>query len=345
MASSKIPQLVEKSDLIKLIQNVQENFDVFLPYQTEYDGEDNLSYKKYSGDNDFVLNKYRTVDPLKTLFYLTSESVLPPTAESGKRIIFGPKNCDLFSLKIYDKALLEDNFVEPNFKIWRDNTYIISSDCDSFLSTCHCNIMEHTPYPKKDEELFDLNLSQVDDKFVITIGSEKGEELLKLFQEHCDLRNASDQILEEVESQHQKADNAMAKINEEFLGERDYSKISKNQDSGFWSEISKECVGCAGCTNICPSCYCIIVNDESIGSDFKRIRTWDSCQLTGYAEVAGGGTPRPKVWERFRNRYQCKFDFMESNFSQYGCAGCGRCIEVCPAEIDKREVIKKLQEV
>ncbi|MEA2103966.1 MAG: 4Fe-4S dicluster domain-containing protein [Candidatus Cloacimonadota bacterium] len=345
MASSKIPLLVERFDFIKLIQNVQENFDVFLPYQTEYDGKDNLSYKKYSGDNDFVLNKYRTIDPLKTLFYLTSESVLPPSAESRKRIVLGVKNCDLLALRIYDKALLEDNFVEPNYKIWRENTYIISSDCDDALQSCHCNLMEYTPYPQKDDGLFDLNLSQIDDKYIVTLGSKKGEKLLDLLYEHCNVKDAPEDILEKLTVQRDKVNKKLSEINKDFSAKRDYSKISKNQDVKVWSELSKECVECGGCTNICPSCYCIIVNDESVGADFKRIRTWDSCQLTGYAEVAGGGSPRERVWERFRNRYQCKFDFMKKNFSQYGCTGCGRCIAVCPAEIDQREVIKKLQEV
>jgi len=68
-------------------------------------------------------------------------------------------------------------------------------------------------------------------------------------------------------------------------------------------------------------------------------------QLVGYAEVAGGGTPREHRWETFRNRYQCKYNFMKFNFDKLGCTGCGRCISACPAEIDLREVIQSLQEV
>jgi len=347
VASLKSPVIVEKSDFISFIKSVQENFEVFLPYETEFDGKDNLSFQKFSGDTDFILNKYRTLDPLKTLFYLTTESVLPPLAESKKRIIAGVKNCDLIALRLYDKALLEDEFVEPNYKIWRDNSYIISSDCDAVLKSCHCNLLDSKPFPEMEEgkNLFDLNFIEIDSKYVITVGSEKGEELLELLRKNCNVKNALEEIQEKVKSQRENVIQKLAEMNADFSVDRDYKIVSENQDEATWSNFCEECVECAGCTNICPTCYCIIVNDESADDNFKRIRTWDSCQLSGYAEVAGGASPRPKLWERFRNRYQCKFDFMEKNFDQLGCTGCGRCIEVCPAGIDKREVIQSLQEV
>jgi len=64
--------------------------------------------------------------------------------------------------------------------------------------------------------------------------------------------------------------------------------------------------------------------------------------LNGYARVAGGGSPRPKMFERFRNRYLCKFNYMQSNFNEPGCTGCGRCIDTCPATIDFRNVINSV---
>ena len=339
---------MDKAALAKFFDKVQDQFDIFLPYEIDKDDPDNLKLKKYKGDNKFVINRYRTIDPLKSLFYLSAESVLPPTAKEDKRIIAGVKNCDLLSLGVHDAALIEDDFVDPNFKVWRDNTYIISSDCDAALSTCHCNILGHNPYPdtfSEEHARFDLNLSLVDDKYLISVGSEKGQELIDLLKEHCEITEAEKYLLDELEKQHEEINNKLKQINSEFSPERDVSVVSRVKDAKVWEELCEECVQCGGCTNICPSCYCILVNDESINDDFKRIRTWDSCQLSGYARVAGGESPRDRLWERFRNRYQCKFDFIKQNFSQYGCKGCGRCIAVCPAEIDLREVIKALQEV
>ncbi len=340
--------LMDKAALAKFFKSVQNQFDIFLPYEIDKDDPDNLMLKKFRNEEKFVINKYRTIDPLKSLFYLSSESVLPSTTKNKQRIIAGVKNCDLLSLGVHDAALLEDDFVDPNFKKWRENTYIISGDCDEALSTCHCNILGHNAYPDtKGEEMqkYDINLSPVDDEYLISIGSEKGEELLQLIKQNCEITEAEKYHVEEVERQHKEIEEKLMQINAEFSPERDVSVVSKVKDAKVWEELCEECVQCGGCTNICPSCYCIIVNDESINDDFKRIRTWDSCQLSGYARVAGGESPRDRLWERFRNRYQCKFDFIKQNFSQYGCKGCGRCISVCPAEIDLREVIKALQEV
>jgi len=109
-----------------------------------------------------------------------------------------------------------------------------------------------------------------------------------------------------------------------------------------WIDEAANCCGCGGCTNICPTCYCIILNDESTGKTFIKERSIDSCQVHGYARVAGGASPRLKMFERFRNRYLCKFNYMPSNFGLLGCTGCGRCIEVCAGKIEFREVLKRI---
>ena len=103
------------------------------------------------------------------------------------------------------------------------------------------------------------------------------------------------------------------------------------------------CIGCGACTHICPTCYCLILNDESKADQFIKQRTFDSCQYNGYARVAGGANPRSTMTKRFRNRYLCKFDYMMHNFEKLGCTGCGRCTQACAGEIDFRKVVHRLQ--
>lgn len=345
--SPKNTLLVRVADLVKFFENVKNDFDIFIPYTSNSDN-DNLFYKKFRENLDFVPNKFRTIDPIKTLFYFTSEKILPISNKKRKRIIFGVKNCDIQALKVLDSALLEDNFVEPNYKMWREKSYIISSDCTDILPSCHCNLFDINPYPTKDSDkdaIFDLNFSPIDDKFLITIGSKKGEELVELLKKYCSVSNASAKDNDKLESQYAEIRKKLTDNNSEYSSNRKYEVIGKGDSEKKWKEISEECVECGACTNICPTCYCIIVNDESENGKFKKVRTWDSCQLNGYAKVAGGASPRAKLWERFRNRYQCKFILMNQNFSKLGCTGCGRCISTCSAEIDKREVIQSFQEV
>ena len=56
--------------------------------------------------------------------------------------------------------------------------------------------------------------------------------------------------------------------------------------------------------------------------------------------VAAGDSPRPKMRDRFRNRYLCKFEYMLNDFNEKGCVGCGRCIDRCPVNLDIREALK-----
>jgi len=111
-----------------------------------------------------------------------------------------------------------------------------------------------------------------------------------------------------------------------------------------WGQESRQCVGCGACTNICPTCYCLILNEEGGSDRFVKVRSYDSCQWQGYARVAGGASPRPRMRQRFRNRYLCKFLYMPSNFQTLGCTGCGRCTEACPGQIDFRAVVRDVLE-
>jgi polyferredoxin len=80
-------------------------------------------------------------------------------------------------------------------------------------------------------------------------------------------------------------------------------------------------------------------------AQFERIRSWDSCEGENYRRIAGGHRPRAEKSQRLRNRYFCKFYFYPE---QYGlgkasaCTGCGRCVDICPVNVDITEVLTDL---
>jgi sulfhydrogenase subunit beta (sulfur reductase) len=55
--------------------------------------------------------------------------------------------------------------------------------------------------------------------------------------------------------------------------------------------------------------------------------------------AAGGHRPRAVKGQRLRNRFFCKFYYMFEDYAVTGCVGCGRCIEVCPVNIDIVEML------
>ncbi len=332
--------VVKVEDLFSFLHKCQEEGldgfkSVILPRKSQH-SDDDLLFSTLSKDDDYFLDSYRTVDPIKVLFYFPREAVLPAKKSEYKRLIVGAKGCDLRALEILDNALINEDFVDPIYRFWRDNTYIISSDCTAIGFSCHCNLVGGKPYAEKG---FDLNLSRIDDGYYITVGSSKGEKLLSLMKKHVALSKITQNTLDSVKANRAIIEEKLKEQNKQYERSENYNEL-RSADVEKWIEASKSCVGCGGCTNICPTCYCMILNDETITRDFVKVRSYDSCQLNGYAQVAGGATPRPKMYQRFRNRYLCKFDYMKSNFDLLGCTGCGRCIDACPGGIDFREVVK-----
>ncbi|KPJ71536.1 MAG: hypothetical protein AMS14_09065 [Planctomycetes bacterium DG_20] len=99
---------------------------------------------------------------------------------------------------------------------------------------------------------------------------------------------------------------------------------------------------CGSCNFICPTCHCFLLSDLERAGRFRRFKNWDACQYEAFARVAGGANPRPKRWERLRNRFDKKFDFFVTHVGEPACTGCGRCVEACPGRIDLREILKEL---
>jgi len=287
--------------------------------------------------SSIVYDEVRAAQPLKSFLFPPLEEVVGDDFKKDKPWLFlGVKACGLAALPILDKAY-GGEFADPKYQKRREESIIVSSDCSQPVETCFCTLVGGKPYAS---EGFDLNLSKVWDGFVIEVGSERGKKLLaghdealkEVVKEEADtLEKMRKETLKKVEDQ-----NKSFKYSKEH---RDL--VSANWESGVWAKHAEPCVECGACNHACPTCHCYFLDDVT-RKDFVRLRGWDSCQYSGYAVTAGGGTPRPKLFERFRNRYFCKFRYLKDNFELYGCTGCGRCIEGCQGKIDMRAALKDL---
>ncbi len=312
--------------------------EVLLPNRVRDGDEVTYVLSRAESGEEFSLDGFRAVDPLKVLLYAVREQVFPMTAKPVHRLIAGIKACDLRALKILDKALINEDFVDPAYKNWRDSSTIISADCTEVGPACHCTLVGGNPHP---DSGFDLNLSRIGDKYEVTAGSEKGRELLDRIRKAHVVQDADDRVHAEVKKNRARMKEKVEELNASLERPQVYAGLRRS-DSGSWIGESRECVGCGACTNICPTCYCLILNEEGGGGEFAKVRSYDSCQWHGYARVAGGASPRPRMHQRFRNRYLCKFLYLPENFDELGCTGCGRCTEACPGEIDFRSAVRNL---
>ncbi|MBN1465490.1 4Fe-4S dicluster domain-containing protein [candidate division KSB1 bacterium] len=328
--------LIKVKDLHAFLQkvvsdNIDGITDVIFPTS---DGAGHSVFTTLDSNSEIILDSYRTVDPAKILFYLTRERMAPDEFSPKKRLILGIKACDLKALELMDQALINQEFVDPAYKHWRESSIIVTTDCGVAGKTCHCNLLDGHPYA---ESGFDLNLSRLDDAYIITVGSDKGKTVLDLMKNEFQLMEAPAHMQDQVDQNRRAVEKQLEAQNAAFVRSDAFDRW-RTVAPQLWADESRQCIGCGACTHICPTCYCLILNDET-DEKFIKERSYDSCQLHGYARVAGGGTPRPDMNKRFRNRYLCKFDYMVHNFGKIGCTGCGRCTEACAAEIDFRQVV------
>ncbi|RLE11547.1 hypothetical protein DRI96_06030 [Candidatus Aerophobetes bacterium] len=336
---------LSKDNYQRFLEKILSKFSLYAPLQKG----DFLFYQKVSKENisDIVIDTKRAIHPLKSFFIPARRKVSEYfnsslTLDQKERVILGAKACDLNALRISDSVYTGEKFgaeyKDPFYINARERTILISSDCMAPDENCFCNLLGSKPFP---EEGFDLNLSSLEEGFVVQVGSEKGERLIK----ECEsLFSSVDQdMIKKREKRREKAFKLLEKTNREFKTAVSYRELVKNSyDSPVWKEHSESCVDCGGCNQICPTCRCFLLSDKKVGEKYERYYLWDACLLTGFSRVAGGANPRKMLSQRFANRLFCKFYFFPENISIDACTGCGRCIAVCIGKIDMRKVFRDL---
>jgi ferredoxin len=334
---------ITRENLAKLLEILKKDYRVFVPVKKG----DQRFYKEYDAlTEDVVIGEVRAFEPLKAFFTrpreIIAEGFKPdiPHAQDKPFAVVGVKACDLKGFKVQDHVFKDHDYVDPFYVKLRNENLIISADCTCAIDTCFCLAVDVKPFPRED---FDINLSEIEDGYLVEVGSEKGkgiiEKNLSLFQESSErLIPRRDSIREKV------AEKVKKNIKENEVPDQGLLKgvIEKNFESDIWDDEAKTCVECGACTIICPTCHCFFMYDQKDKDRMTRLRHWDSCMLKHYARVAGGENPREKLWMRLRNRFEKKFDFFPKVAEVYACTGCGRCISASPAKIDIREVLKRL---
>ncbi|MFN7169890.1 MAG: 4Fe-4S dicluster domain-containing protein [Candidatus Omnitrophota bacterium] len=289
--------------------------------------------------SDFTLNPYRSIEPLK-IFYTLPKEKLNLLDKEERIAILGVKNCDLYSLKIQDYVFLGGEVTDPFYAQRRENTLIVSGDCSAFKEVCFCLALEINPFP---EEGFDINFSFLDSGFLVEVGSEKGEKIINDGKDIFSLATP-----EQISERDKKRREIVKNLNEHIKlhsipPKNNLQKIVKDGfGSAIWKEEALRCVECGGCNFSCDTCHCFLLSEDRFGNAHERVRLWDACLYANFAKVAGGANPLRYRYQRLRNRYLKKFDFFPENIGLIACCGCGRCIEVCPAKIDIRKILREL---
>ncbi|MBU1112553.1 MAG: 4Fe-4S dicluster domain-containing protein [Candidatus Omnitrophica bacterium] len=334
---------ISSENFSKFLVSLKKDYEVFVPVKK---GQQRFYQKFTAAGADYLVGEVRAFEPLKSFFFRARERVasgfsqkIPQRLERPFAIV-GVKACDLKGFKIQDYVFSNHDYQDPFYLKLREANLVISADCTSVIESCFCTALGLKPYPQMN---FDLNLSSVDEGYLVEIGSSKGKRIVEKYtlffrQPREDLMSTRNRRREKIfrEVEVQVKSNGLSN-QESFKG-----VVEKGFESEIWSEEAEACVECGACNTICPTCHCFLLYDQQNDAQMERLRIWDSCMIKDFARVAGGANPREKLWMRLRNRFEKKFDFFPKVAAEFACTGCGRCISACPAKIDIRKVLKKL---
>jgi sulfhydrogenase subunit beta (sulfur reductase) len=254
----------------------------------------------------------------------TSES---DVEESPALALFGIRSCDLCALRIQDDVLMHRAAVDVRYARRRARTFVVAVSCTAPGRTCFCTGLGTGPDPR---EGFDIRLTELlapGHRFLAVAGSSRGAALLA----RCQARPAGEADIAAAEAALGAAAARIRKVAADGLGEALYAAA----EHPHWEEIAARCLACAGCTLVCPTCFCTTIEDTIglDGADAERWRVWDSCFTAGFSYVHTGSV-RASAAARYRQWVTHKFAAWWDQFGGLGCVGCGRCTTWCPAGID-----------
>jgi len=339
-------KILNKNDIGKLIIELSEDYNFYAPLKNE---NGILIFDKVFNIKDVILDYFNSKFPPKEILFPRTEELFKFKTDGKniieiinqprtdiKNIIFGIRGCDAHAFNLMEKFFKSGNFQDDLFLIKKQNSILIGIGCNLPKSTCFCTSVGGDPFNKNYTDIF---LSDLGDKYLFEIISDAGKKLLDKIEWLVDAK----------ESDIKNAENLAKKSRTLFkqtLDLKDINTILDNQfNNTLWNSLTNNCIGCGNCAFICPTCTCFDVIDEFYPSKNigRRIRVWDSCQFDIYTLHASGHNPRNNKIPRFRNRILHKFLYYPLNYGFLGCVGCGRCIQICPANNDLRNTLQALK--
>ncbi len=311
-----------KSDDVVLFREIADPKEAFLEY-----GNSTVPPKKVVFPQTETLFRFTIGNP-----ELREKNV----EEEGTTVIFGLRPCDARAMSIVDKLFSWD-YEDPYYLKRRELTTLVGMTCVQPPSiNCFCTSLQGSPFGK---DGLDVLLVDMGDHFLFQPLTEKGARMEETLASY--LEDASPGDVERASSMEEEAKGKIVRsIDPQGIAE----KLPSLWEDPLWKRVSDACLGCGICTFLCPTCHCFDMQDEVERGEGRRARMWDSCMFCEYTLHASGHNPRPTRKERTRNRISHKYSYYPKRFDVIACVGCGRCISLCPVNIDILEILEQVVE-
>jgi len=163
-----------------------------------------------------------------------------------------------------------------------------------------------------------IGKNDIDKQCVIFLNSKKGEELTKGVKGEF-LEKAIDKA--KVDKFQSKREAEKKKLFDEI--------DAKMEGIDGLIEIFGKCIGCHGCSNVCPICYCKLCEFDSSDSEYKPSNYEIELKKRGGLKVPPG---------------TLYYQLGRLTHVTVSCVGCGACEDVCPVDIPLSIIFKKVGE-
>ncbi|MCE5324115.1 4Fe-4S dicluster domain-containing protein [bacterium] len=276
---------------------------------------------------DWFLPRYETL--FKVCRGAEGPKVEPAVPECKSTVVLGMWLPDAAAIRVLDQVFLDDKFKDPYYAARRENTVLVAVMPAEKRWSWFCNSVDDV---EKWKDSVDVLMYDLGDKFYVEGISAKGEEIITgaYFGEPSEADTIARNQVWDLFAKCEKLP---------FAGKALYDNLA--WEDPVWDEISQKCIACGMCSYMCPSCSCFDIQDETCGSCTERYRCRDTCQFEDFTLMGAGHNPRNNQLPRSRQRLLHKFKYQHEQFGVVGCTGCGRCVELCPVNVDIRDVLTR----
>lgn len=326
-----------KTALDDLFAGLNKDYTILAPKRFagrgRFSDTDMIRYDEVKSPDDIVWNEKSTFSPkeavfpiTQTLFYFTEEEFREPGPVEKRFLIF-LRPCDINGIRRLDTIYLK-NGPEPDFYYagLRKRIKFVMMECAESFDNCFCVSMNSNITSD-----YDMAVRFGDDETWIEI---KNDEFLRYIS----------------------PDTPQVDFRPEFVRKNRITVNVPDTDDmppavyhhDMWNEYNSRCIACGRCNTTCITCTChtttdIFYDDNAFSGE--RRRTWASCHIDGFTDMAGGISFRKDYGSRMRFKVFHKIYDYRKRFGENMCVGCGRCDDNCPEYISYSTCINRVSKV
>ncbi len=321
-------------DFNRVLEILAKDYDIYGPRTINKAGRfsdtNDIRYGNISKIEDLEYEEKSLFSP-KDVFFPINEPMFNIEGESLKEVKYNGKPaliflraCDLNAIKRLDTMFLENGgFEDSYYKRRREGAKFILMECEKSYLNCFCVSMGTNR-----AEGYALGIKLGDKDLYIDIKDGDFEELFN------GAKNSNYKLKFIEENQHKVVTPDINKIGLELFTDE------------MWKDYNR-CIACGRCNFSCPTCTCFTTTDiyyDENKTKGERRRTWASCHVDGFSDMAGGHSFRQETGSRMRYKVMHKVYNYQKRFGENMCVGCGRCDDRCPEYISYAKCINKLTE-